>query len=796
MAVKFPDNPFVPPLMGPSKRLVLAEAPGQEESEQGEPLVGGSGKVFNSLLRKAGIQRESLTIVNTINCRPPDNVYPTDGAARVYCTAEEGAEAVSHCYREHVKPLLDSRSWERCDALGEKALRILTGKRDGILKWRGSPLPLIGSDKPIVMPTLHPAFCMRMQEYMPVVISDLTKGLQVPPENYNLIPTLEELNDFSPRILAFDIETNRFTGQITMVGFASKPFHVIVVPYRGAYIEQIKRILGQAEEVVGQNCLQFDIPTLEKAGVKFREDVQVWDIMLMFHLLHPDAPANDLEFISSIYTQKPAWKHLSSEDMALYNARDVDVTIQAFLQLKPLLRMQKLEDLYKYTQVPLAKICGLMTETGIKCDGNRIKYVREKLAKEVAELELSLPDGLKPYSKKIRVRQPAPVGTVGKSGKPIKFIHVEGTETVVPWSSPKQVEKYLYETLALPKQLHPKTKKVTTDKGALDKLYRRTKNPVVNTLKRLRQVEEMRTTFLKEGTVGVGRVHSNFLVHGTNSGRLSSSGPNLQNLNPSAKYIYVPSHQGWVFVEGDFSSLENRLTAWYANDTDRLAKLSTPGYNEHKETTSVIFGIPIGEINKEMPEYRLGKAANHAANYGLGARKFAMTYDIAEKEARDILYKWKLAHPLTVAWQERTAKEAEINGYLTTVFGRKRWFWTTSLYTEALSFKPQSSGADLSFRSMVALMYERIHWSPDKALKIVDVLSPLPWPARLIAQVHDSLLVECPQDKVHEVVKAMNAAMSQPWKELGGYSVPVSFKVGQPGDSWAEIKEVELDALQ
>jgi len=170
-----------------------------------------------------------------------------------------------------------------------------------------------------------------------------------------------------------------------------------------------------------------------------------------------------------------------------------------------------------------------------------------------------------------------------------------------------------------------------------------------------------------------------------------------------------------------------------------------------------------------------------------------MTYDIAEKEARDILYKWKLAHPLTVAWQERTAKEAEINGYLTTVFGRKRWFWTTSLYTEALSFKPQSSGADLSFRSMVALMYERIHWSPDKALKIVDVLSPLPWPARLIAQVHDSLLVECPQDKVHEVVKAMNAAMSQPFKELGGYSIPAAFKIGKPGDSWAEIEEVNLE---
>src|SRR5208337_653190 len=181
-------------------------------------------------------------------------------------------------------------------------------------------------------------------------------------------------------------------------------------------------------------------------------------------------------------------------------------------------------------------------------------------------------------------------------------------------------------------QRHPKTKKVTTDKGALDRLYRRTKLPEVKAIQRLRQVDELRTTFLKEGTVGVGRVHANFLVHGTNSGRLSSSGPNLQNLNPTAKYIYVPSHEGWVFVEGDFNSLENRLTAWYANDTEKLAKLAMPGYNEHKETTAALFGIPIEEITKDMPEYRLGKSYNHAANYGLDPRKFAMTYDISEKE--------------------------------------------------------------------------------------------------------------------------------------------------------------------
>lgn len=793
LQAKFPENNFVPVKLGSSLRLVVAEAPGETESAMGEPLVGSSGKIFDSLAKKAGLSRDSLTIINTINCRPPNNFYPTDNTARSYCTEQEAKDAVSQCYRAHVKPIINSRPWTRIDALGEKALRALTGKTDGIMKWRGSPLALVGEAIPRVIGTLHPSYLMRDQAMIPAVVSDLKKGTVPPPENYNLNPTLDDLEAFTSPFVVFDIETNRFTNQITMVGIASKPYNVLVVPFRGAYLSHIKRIFANATEIVGQNIIGFDLPMLKTAGVEVSETAQIWDTMLMQHLVQPDMP-HDLEFIASIFTQKPAWKHLNREDMALYNARDVDVTTLAFSQLKPLLRMLKLEELYKYTQVPLAKICNLMHETGIRTDGNRVKDVRVKLDAEVEELQHALPTDLQPYDKAIKKRVPAPPGTLGKSGKPIKFLHVPSTERVIPWNSPKLVEKYLYETLKLPKQVHAKTKKISTDKNSLAKLIRKTQHPALKALLRLRQVDELRTTFLKEGTVGSGRVHTHFAAHGTNSGRLSSSGPNLQNLNPTAKYIYVPSHPDWVFVEGDFSSLENRLTALYANDFERLNKLSDPHYNEHKEATSNIFGIPIDKINKDMPEYRLGKASNHAANYGLGPRKFAIMYDIPEKEARDILLKWKLANPITVQWQESTSAIAAREGYLTTKFGRKRWFWTSSTYTESLSFLPQSTGADISFRAMISLMYERVGWSPTNALKVCDVLSPLPWPAKLIAQVHDSLLVECPLALVDEVVKAMSDAMTQKWKDLGGYSIPVEFKVGGSGDSWAELKPYKLES--
>jgi uracil-DNA glycosylase family 4 len=788
----YPENTLVPPQKGSSSRLVIAEAPGEDEALQGKPLVGPAGKVQNMLWWKAGVNRSDLTILNTINCRPPDNVYPTDKAARSYISDADAKATVAHCYQHHVKPVIDSRPWTRIDAIGEKSLRTLTGDTEGILKWRGSPRPLKGELRPRVMPQLHPAFVMRQQGYIPIAISDWMKGIAIPPENYDLTPTTEALSAFlNAPILCFDIETSGFTKNITMVGLSLTPTNVTVVPFRGPYVSILKRIFETAKAVVGQNILQFDLPVLAESGVKISDDCQIWDTLLMFHLIHPDAPKNGLEMIGSLYTQKPAWKHLNNENMTLYCARDVDVTLMAFNELKVLLRRLGLLDVYLYTQVPLAKICHLMHEGGIRTDGNRLKFAREKLELEEAVLSKDMPEELLPYDKAIRKQAPAPAGTLTKSGKPAKFIYVPAVERVTPLNSPKLIEKYLYTTLGLPKQHNVKTKKVTTDKGALDKLFRKTKLPVLKALRRLRSIEELKSTFLSEETVGSGEVHSSYLVHGTNSGRLSSSGPNLQNLNDAAKHIYVPSHADWCFVEADFSSLENRLTAWYASDWERLRKLSIPGYNEHKESTSRIFGIPVDQITKDMPEYRLGKAANHAANYGLGKRKFAMTYDITEKEAGAILDAWKAANPLTVAWQEKTAAFAAREGSLQTNFGRKRWFWSTSTYTEALSFLPQSSGADICFRAMIALYYERINLAPELASKVCDVLAPLPKPARLVAQVHDSLLVECPLALRDEVIACMDKAMSQKWKELGGYAIPAEFKVGEPNDSWAELHPVE-----
>lgn len=147
-----PDATFVAPLLVPGNRLCVAEAPGKDEAEQGEPLVGASGswlrgrevdgKRSGGLYRAAGIEESTVSRCNVLQCRPPNNVYPTDPDARSYISLEDAKLAQAHCLRNHVKPVLESREWKRVDLLGEKALRALTGKEGGILRWRGSPLEI------------------------------------------------------------------------------------------------------------------------------------------------------------------------------------------------------------------------------------------------------------------------------------------------------------------------------------------------------------------------------------------------------------------------------------------------------------------------------------------------------------------------------------------------------------------------------------------------------------------------------------------------------------------------------
>jgi uracil-DNA glycosylase family 4 len=792
--------------MVPGNRLVIAEAPGEVESELGEPLVGPSGswlrgrevdgKRTGGLYKAAGVDEATVSRCNVLNCRPPNNVFPTDPEARSYISLKEAQQAVDHCYHTHVVPILRSRDWKRIDILGGKALQtvceINPAHGNGITRWRGSPLPVpvIDSERPLAIPTIHPAALARDQSLIPAVISDLKKSLIVPPEHYDTHPSLQTVEAFQATEFAFDIETNRFTGEVLLVGLCAKAFEAIVVPAKGRYLDELRRIFRNASDIVGHNCIQFDLPVLEGLGIT--SDAKVWDTMLMQHLLQPDLP-HDLGFVGSIYTNKPAWKHLSETDPELYCARDTDVTWQAYRQLKPQLRAENLLNLYERVQVPLARLCHLMHTTGIRINSARLTEVRAQLLVERTELEGQIAPELRTREVRVRKRIKAPEGTLSpKTGKPLKYIMVDSTKTVAPWQSQQALAKWLYVEKKLPVQLHVKTGQPTTDKTALPKLLRKTTDPEVSktirAIQKLRVIQTLESSFAKESFLGISRVYPHFNVHGTASGRLSSSDPNLQNIPASARYIYVPDHDDWRLIECDYSSIENRLTAWFAQDHERLAKLDRPGYNEHKDTASAFFNIPYEDVEKDNDRdapYGKAKRINHGCNYGMGARKIAAMYDMDYREVNKLVAQWKILNAKTVAWQTEVAARASKEGYLTNPFGRKRWFYTDSRYTESLSFLPQSTAADIIFRAMLGLFYDRIGLTREALIDVAPIAIALPRPVRLHLQVHDSLLIGAPGHLVPECVEIIRTVMCQPWRELGNYFIPIEIKVGE---SWGEMK--------
>ncbi len=282
---------YVPPLLvDGSTELWVGEAAGDEESKQGKPFCGGAGSWLDSLCRSARIDRSRVSIVNTIGCKPPDNIYPSDPKWHA-SSRDSGRQAIEYCKEHHLKPAVDGRRWTRIVALGDQALKSLT-QREGILIWRGSALPLksgIVSDmptKPLVMPTLHPAYLMRQASLFPVVVGDLKRNLTLPPEDYNLYATAAAQHE--GKVVSFDFEWDRH-GNITICGLGSKLFGADVYSWSGTNLGKLKEVFETAPGFIGHNIIGADISYVEKLGWKVDWDkVELLDTMLMQHLVQPD----------------------------------------------------------------------------------------------------------------------------------------------------------------------------------------------------------------------------------------------------------------------------------------------------------------------------------------------------------------------------------------------------------------------------------------------------------------------------------------------------------------------------
>lgn len=298
------------------------------------------------------------------------------------------------------------------------------------------------------MPTIHPAALMRQAKLTSAVVSDLRKSIVIPPENYNLAPTEQDVLNFTSTKFAFDFEWDS-QGNITLCGLSDRFYSALVVPFRDPYIDLLRRIFESATELIGHNIINADMDHIERLGWKLRDDLIVHDTMLKQHLVQPDFP-HDLGFVASIFTNKVFWKGKGWEEededglvteskqqwrtwdksdalprslggysgcsngteaFALYNARDTDAEFQINTPISNLLAKYNLQHVYEHVSTPIAFICRDICSKGIKLDLSELGTIRSKLDTDINELESRLPNGLAPFEEEKRCNLPAPPGT-------------------------------------------------------------------------------------------------------------------------------------------------------------------------------------------------------------------------------------------------------------------------------------------------------------------------------------------------------------------------------------------------
>ena len=422
--------------------------------------------------------------------------------------------------------------------------------------------------------------------------------------------------------------------------------------------------------------------------------------------------------------------------------------VQSVWALQPVLHekmdAQAMLPLYTDVELPLCPVLARMEQAGFLVDRKALYDFGERLTSSIEQLQQSI---------------------WALAGEPFNI------------QSPKQLGSILFERLMLPAGKKTKTG-WSTNAAVLEKL--RGKHPIIEQILDYRTLTKLKSTYadglLKEISAD-GRIHTNFQMTVTATGRLSSTEPNLQNipvrreLGAQIRKMFVAS-PGKVLVDADYSQIELRLLAHIANDETMIAAFRS-GEDIHAVTASQVFGVPLAEVTPLQRSH--AKAVNFGIVYGISAFSLAQDIGVFQSEAKAYMDSYFAKYHGVRTYMTRVVEQAKADGYVTTLFGRRRDLpelkssnFNLRSFGErvALNMPIQGTAADIIKAAMVRV---------DARMRAEHLQ------ARLLLQVHDELIVECPAEEA-ETVKAI---LVDEMEHVVDYRVPllVDAKIGA---SWAE----------
>lgn len=753
---------------GPTNSPPLAlvgEAWGKDEAAAKRPFVGAAGRLLDLMLRNAGIRRDECFVTNVVHERPPANDFGH------YYEDKKKKVGKPELY-QHRKRLHEELRQVRPKVIvpmGGEALKSLVVEQSSITKCRGSLFVQPNGWR--ILPTLHPAYVLRMFHEKVIVELDLKKAYRqalhpsTPNVEFNVSPSLNEILDLlnnCPSPITLDLETlDLYT---RCIGIAWSPTDALSIPMintsqgesawheheEALILEALNKVLlNPSIEKILQN-FPFDSTVLARELGMHIEGIRL-DTMFGFHLLYPELPKG-LSFLSSIYTDFPMyWDYDSKNDKSTmeYNCYDCCVTYQVAEHIEQELSERGMLDFYHGLVQPVTGTLTRMQNRGVKIDLEARGEIERK--------------------------------TEGEMNQTLKELQELTHEGFNP-SSSKQVKELVYDTMGLPRQFKPRTRTVTADGDALAILARKypTYEPVLSRIITYREKRTLLGTFVRAKVTEDGRIKTSYNVAGTVTGRISSSatidgyGGNLQNI-PRGEFrrIYV-ADPGKILIKADLAQAEYRVLIWKARIRRLIERfLNDPNFSIHYWNATNIFGVAREEVTKQM--YDDAKNGVYGANYGIGALKVSRMYNMDFQRSKYIIQSYHRHVPeVQGVYQREIREEVLTTKKVTNPFKRERVFLgrvDDDLFRKAYSHYCQSTVGDLINSALVDLDAEENS------------------PVELLLQVHDEIVAQAPKHQIDEACLRIKKAMERPLLFKGVEEplvIPAEIKTGP---NWFDLEK-------
>lgn len=576
------------------------------------------------------------------------------------------------------------------------------------------------------------------------LMKELTSTATLSTEQYRAIldkPAFERLLVELQTVPAFavDLETtslNPLEAEIVGISVSCREHEAVYIPvghrYPGAPDQLDKQevltaltplLTDPAHPKIGQN-LKYDYQVFRVNGVEMEG---IWfDTMLASYLLNPARSSHGLDSLSVEHLdhkmisyaevtgkgkEQINFAQVPVEKATTYSCEDSDATFLLHKFFRPRLKEAGLEQLFFELEMPLVKILAEMELAGVKLDLPLLDRLSSGFGTQMADLE-----------GRIHTLAPGPFNI----------------------NSPKQLGEVLFEQLKLPTGKKTKTKTGwSTNVEELERLAE--EHEIARLILTWRSLSKLKSTYTdalpKLVDPTTGRVHTSYNQAVTNTGRLSSSDPNLQNIpvrseeGRQIRHAFI-AEEGHILLSADYSQIELRVLAHLSEDRvfcDAFAR----DEDIHTRTASEVFGLFPEMVTPEMR--RQAKTINFGVIYGQGAFSLAKQLGVARKVADEFIAHYKERHAGAMAYLDACVRQAEEKGYVTTILGRRlpipdiassNGNIRSFAQRNAINYPIQGSAADIIKQAMV---------------KVFNRMRREKLASRLIMQVHDELVFEVPE---------------------------------------------------